>query len=93
MLLEDQGLTPQGTFYFFTAISIIGALWVWFCIPEAAGLSLESIDHLFDLPWYKIGLSGRKFAEEYEREHMLEDSDKYMDEKERVAATATYKEG
>jgi hypothetical protein len=23
---------------------------------------------MFDLPWYKIGLYGRKFAEEYDRE-------------------------
>ncbi|KAM0719969.1 hypothetical protein Q7P37_004104 [Cladosporium fusiforme] len=67
MLLES-GLTPQGTFYFFGIISIIGAVWVWLCIPEAAGRSLESVDKLFDLPWYKIGLHGQKVAEQYDRE-------------------------
>jgi hypothetical protein len=34
------------------------------------GRSLETIDKMFDLPWYKIGLYGRKFAEEYDREHI-----------------------
>lgn len=68
MLLIEDGLTPSGTFYFFGVISIIGAVWVWLCIPEAAGRSLESVDKLFDLPWYKIGLHGRKVAEAYDRE-------------------------
>jgi len=72
MLLEDGGLTPHGTFYFFGIISIVGMIWVWLCVPEAAGRSLESIDKLFDLPWYKIGLFGKKYAEEYDREHAVE---------------------
>lgn len=69
----DGGLSPAGTFFFFGAISIIGAVWVWLCVPEAAGRSLESIDRLFDMPWYKIGLYGRRYAEEYDREHMEEE--------------------
>lgn len=68
MLLEDEGLTPAGTFYFFSAISIIGAVWVWLCVPEASGRSLEDIDRLFDLPWYQIGLYGNKVADEFDRE-------------------------
>lgn len=68
MLLENHGLTPYGTFYFFGIISIIGGVWVWGCVPEAAGRSLEGIDKMFDLPWYKIGRFGRSFAEEYDRE-------------------------
>lgn len=71
-MLLPEALTPEGTFYFFGIVSIIGALWVWFCVPEAAGRSLESIDKLFDLPWYKIGLFGRKFAEDYDRQHAME---------------------
>lgn len=69
MLLEPpMGLSPHGTFYFFSVISVLGGFWVWIFVPEAAGRSLESIDQLFDLPWYKIGLYGKKFAEEYDRE-------------------------
>ncbi|GAB7363959.1 hypothetical protein MBLNU230_g4521t1 [Neophaeotheca triangularis] len=72
MLLFDGGLTPSGTFYFFGTMSIIGGIWVWLCVPEAAGRSLESIDKLFDLPWYKIGLYGRSIAEQYDREMEME---------------------
>lgn len=86
MLLEDEGLTPHGTFYFFTVVSIIGGFWVWLCVPEAAGRSLESIDKLFDLPWYKIGLFGKKYAEEYDREQ----EEMHRDEKKE--ATVTYRE-
>ncbi|CAG9941891.1 unnamed protein product [Clonostachys rosea f. rosea IK726] len=68
MLLEGTGLGPQGIFYFFGIFCLVGGFWVWLCVPEAAGRSLESIDQLFDLPWYKIGLHGKKFAEEYDRE-------------------------
>jgi hypothetical protein len=35
-------------------------VWVWLFVPEAAGRSLETIDKMFDLPWYKIGLYGRR---------------------------------
>ena len=68
LLAGGEGLTPHGTFYFFGVVSILGGLWVWLCVPEAAGRSLESIDRLFDLPWYRIGLYGKSFAEEYDRE-------------------------
>jgi sugar porter (SP) family MFS transporter len=89
MLLENQGLTPHGTFYFFGVISIIGGLWVWLCVPEAAGRSLESIDRLFDLPWYKIGLFGRKFAEDYDRQQIEEQG--FDKEKEAVIGSYTEK--
>jgi hypothetical protein len=77
MLLEHGGLGPHGTFYFFGVISVLGGFWVWLFVPEAAGRSLETIDKMFDLPWYKIGLYGRKFAEDYDREQ----AQLYHDEK------------
>jgi len=61
--VEDGGISPQGTFWFFAGITIIGGLWVWFFVPETAGRTLESMDRLFSLPWYKIGLYGNKDAE------------------------------
>lgn len=70
MLLPTNkgGLSPAGTFWLFGAITIIGGIWVWLTIPETAGLALEEMDGLFDLPWYKIGLSGRKYADMQETE-------------------------
>ncbi|KAK3381942.1 major facilitator superfamily transporter quinate [Podospora didyma] len=58
----DGGLSPKGTFWCFAAVTIVGGLWVWFVVPETAGRSLESMDRLFSLPWYKIGRYGNKDA-------------------------------
>lgn len=65
MLLDTSngGMTAKGTFWFFFAVTALGGVWVWFTIPETAGLSLEAMDGLFSLPWYKIGTHGRKEAD------------------------------
>jgi hypothetical protein len=66
MLLPKSsgGIDPKGTFWFFAVVTIVGGLWVWFTVPETAGRSLESMDRLFALPWYKIGVYGNKDADE-----------------------------
>lgn len=58
------GLSPAGTFWTFAVITLIGLGWAWFSIPETAGLSLESMDALFKLRWWQIGLNGRKVADQ-----------------------------
>ncbi|KAI1637898.1 general substrate transporter [Biscogniauxia mediterranea] len=65
MLLPESegGISPKGTFWCFAAITIIGGVWVWFFVPETAGRSLESMNRLFELPWYKVGLHGNENAE------------------------------
>ncbi|CEJ61666.1 Putative Quinate permease [Penicillium brasilianum] len=62
--VSDGGISPKGTFWFFGVITLIGGVWVWFSIPETAGRTLESMDRLFELPWYKIGRYGNRDAEE-----------------------------
>ena len=57
------GISPKGTFWSFAVITLLGALWVWFFVPETAGRSLESMDRLFSLPWYKIGRYGNRDAD------------------------------
>jgi len=72
----EGGMSPMGTFWLFFVITALGLIWVWVTIPETAGLSLEQMDHLFSLPWYKIGLSGRKHAEvemQFAREKELDE--------------------
>ena len=66
MLLGEThgGITPKGTFWFFAAVTLVGGLWVLVTVPETAGRSLESMDRLFELPWYKIGLFGNRDAEQ-----------------------------
>ncbi|EFX04852.1 major facilitator superfamily transporter quinate [Grosmannia clavigera kw1407] len=61
--VSDGGIDPKGTFWCFAAITLLGAAWVWFFIPETAGRSLESMDRLFSLPWYKIGRYGNRDAD------------------------------
>ncbi|KAK4237324.1 hypothetical protein C8A03DRAFT_44820 [Achaetomium macrosporum] len=61
--VADGGISPLGTFWFFAAVTILGGVWVWFAVPETAGRSLESMDRLFSLPWYKIGRYGNREAE------------------------------
>ncbi|KAK1979179.1 general substrate transporter [Colletotrichum cereale] len=58
------GISPMGTFWSFAAITVIGAIWVFFSIPETSGRTLESMDRLFELPWYKIGLYGNRDADQ-----------------------------
>ncbi|KAI1092194.1 putative MFS quinate transporter [Rostrohypoxylon terebratum] len=83
MLLPTSqgGISPMGTFWFFAAVTLLGGLWVWFSVPETAGRSLESMDRLFELPWYKIGLRGNADADRM---------DEAYNEKEAAAAEADH---
>lgn len=60
----EGGISPKGTFWCFAAVTVLGGFWVWFFVPETAGRSLESMDRLFALPWYEIGLHGNSDAEQ-----------------------------
>lgn len=71
------GISPSGTFWFFAAVTILGGVWVWFFVPETGGRSLESMDRLFELPWYKIGRYGNRDADQ---------KDEAYNEKEAAAA-------
>jgi Sugar (and other) transporter len=75
MLLK---MRPAGTFWFFSGVTVVGGLWAWFFIPETASRSLESMDRLFQLPWYNIGRMGQREAEEEER-HEQESEQKASD--------------
>ncbi|KAL4799189.1 general substrate transporter [Aspergillus venezuelensis] len=60
---SEGGIDPKGTFWCFAAVTILGGLWVFFSIPETAGRSLEDMDKLFMLPWWRIGIWGNRDAE------------------------------
>ncbi|KAI1431471.1 general substrate transporter [Xylaria sp. CBS 124048] len=67
------GITPKGTFWFFSVVTVLGGLWVWFFVPETGGRSLESMDRLFDLPWYQIGRHGNDDADRLDK--MIDEKD------------------
>ncbi|PHH71022.1 hypothetical protein CDD83_5292 [Cordyceps sp. RAO-2017] len=67
--VDEGGISPKGTFWCFAAVTLLGGLWVWLSVPETSGRSLENMDRLFDLPWYKVGLYGNRHAEEQDLAH------------------------
>ncbi|KAF2172578.1 hypothetical protein M409DRAFT_17809 [Zasmidium cellare ATCC 36951] len=56
------GMEHSGTMLFFSLVTLIGLAWAWFFLPELAGKSLESIDAVFELPWYLIGRKGKEMT-------------------------------
>lgn len=43
-----------GAFAFFASICTCSLIYVFFALPETAGRSLESMDRLFERPWYTV---------------------------------------
>lgn len=43
-----------GAFAFFGSICLISLIYVYFAMPETSGRSLESMDSLFERPWYTV---------------------------------------
>lgn len=58
LMLLDSALSPKGTFWLFAVITLMGLAFITFFLPETAGKSLESMDEMFNLPWYIIGRKG-----------------------------------
>lgn len=56
-------MTHGGTMFFFSIVTLIGLAWVWFFLPELSGKSLESVDRVFEMPWYLIGRKGKHLTE------------------------------
>ena len=61
-MLLQTALQPRGTFWFFSAVTLLGLGWAWFFLPETAGKSLEAMDEMFALPWHMIGRKGGKIG-------------------------------
>jgi hypothetical protein len=43
-----------GAFVFFASMCCFSLVYVFFALPETAGRSLESMDRLFERPWYTV---------------------------------------
>lgn len=43
-----------GAFVFFGSVCAVSLVYVYFAMPETSGRSLESMDKLFDRPWYTV---------------------------------------
>lgn len=49
-----------GAFLFFAGWCLISAIYVYFMVPEVAGLSVEEIDHLFTGSWFNAHKKSKK---------------------------------
>lgn len=58
-------LKPSGSFYFFCGVLAFSLFWAWFFVPEVAGRSLESMDEIFNLPWYMVGRKGPELCPDH----------------------------
>lgn len=61
--------------FFFAAALLVGGIWAWFFLPELSGMSLEAVNAVFELPWWRIGRDGIKVARQ-QRELEVENSEK-----------------
>ncbi|KAF2120227.1 general substrate transporter [Lophiotrema nucula] len=55
-------MTTGGTMLFFSCVTALGLIWVWFFLPETTGKSLEAMDEMFNLPWTLIGRKGAQLT-------------------------------
>jgi MFS transporter, SP family, sugar:H+ symporter len=44
-----------GPFALFTAFMFVALIWIFLEFPECKGRSMETMDQLFDLPWWRMG--------------------------------------
>lgn len=48
LMLLPSSMGPSGTFWFFSAITIIGLIWVWAWLPETGSVPLEKAAFMMD---------------------------------------------
>ncbi|GKT82354.1 myo-inositol transporter [Colletotrichum tofieldiae] len=61
-----RGMTPSGTFGFYAGLSFPGWVFVIFCFPEAANMTLEEIRVVFEHGF------GVRYAEEWRRQRKID---------------------
>ncbi|GKT55975.1 myo-inositol transporter [Colletotrichum tofieldiae] len=61
-----RGMTPSGTFGFYAGLSFLGWVFVIFCFPEAANMTLEEIRVVFEHGF------GVRYAEEWRRQRKID---------------------
>jgi MFS transporter, SP family, solute carrier family 2 (myo-inositol transporter), member 13 len=57
-----KGISPSGTFGFYAALCFLGWLFVYFCFPEAANMTLEEVRIVFEHGF------GVKYAEDWRKQ-------------------------
>lgn len=71
-------MDKYGAFYFFVGVMIIALVWAWFFVPEVAGRSLESMEDIFNLPWYLIGRKGPELCPDYSEINKVTENEEHQ---------------
>lgn len=57
-----------GPFLLFTCATVVATAYCYFAYPETKGMSMEKMDMLFDMPWYKVGRASLRIVDEQQEE-------------------------
>lgn len=78
-----------GAFAFFASVCCLSLVYVFFAMPETAGRSLESMDSLFERPWYTVWKVAypkpRDLVQGHQHDNGDEDDEEDVDIKPRVS--------
>lgn len=86
-------MEPYGAFYLFSGVLGVSLFWAWFFVPEVAGRSLESMEEIFNLPWYLVGRKGPELCPDHSELNKLHvDKDGHVEYDENVKPTQEYVE-
>jgi hypothetical protein len=69
------GIDRYGAFIFFASICTISLAYVYVALPETAGRSLESMNMLFERPWYTVHKVAYPTAQDLRPEFRAKDDD------------------
>ncbi|KAL0929692.1 sugar transporter [Colletotrichum truncatum] len=67
-----------GPFLLFTLFTTISTTYCYFAYPETKGISMESMDQLFQMPWYKVGKSSLAIVKSQNLDNSTSDEEKVM---------------
>ncbi|KAI8251372.1 Quinate permease [Colletotrichum sp. SAR11_239] len=67
-----------GPFLLFTLFTTISTTYCYFAYPETKGMSMEKMDQLFQMPWYKVGKSSLAIVNSQNAQSGGSDEEKVM---------------
>lgn len=65
-----KNISPSGTFGFYAALCLLGWLFVYFCFPEAANMTLEEVRQVFEHGF------GVRYAEEWRKQMKINERER-----------------
>lgn len=89
-LAEPGVLATYGAFWMYGIVAFVGWMWLYFCLPETKGLSLEQIERLFQdnsNGYDQVGMD--EYDEDYDSDEDYSDESEGEEEEEGEATSET----